>query len=77
MDFENKKLKNKGLVSEKDRSKVSFECGKTGFFLTLFFHHLHSTIRNVLGAKSKIKDLANILDSNSGCLSSEIENKFQ
>jgi len=31
LDFENKKLSNKGRVDEKERMKVCFECGKVGF----------------------------------------------
>ena len=77
LDFENKKLRKETGINEKERSKVSFECGKTGFYLTLFFFHLQATIKKVVGASKDIHDLATILDSNHGCLSSEIENKFQ
>jgi hypothetical protein len=31
LDFENKKLKNKGKIDEKQRILTCFECGKTGF----------------------------------------------
>jgi hypothetical protein len=31
LDFENKKLANKGKVDEKERMKVCYQCGKTGF----------------------------------------------
>ena len=77
LDFENKKLKNKGKVNEKERSKVSFECGKTGFYLTLFFYHLNKTIEKATNSSKNIQDLAKLLDSNHGCLPSELENAFQ
>jgi len=54
LDFENKKLKGKGMVNESERSKISFECGKTGFYLTLFFHSLKKTISKVLGESKSI-----------------------
>ena len=76
LDFENKKLQNKGKVNEKDRSRVSFECGKTGYYLTLFFHHLHKTIAKVTPSRD-LTELAKVLDSNHGCLSFELENAFQ
>jgi hypothetical protein len=44
LDFENKKLQNKGKVDEKERIKVCFECGKTGFMLNMFFKHLNDSI---------------------------------
>jgi len=47
LDFENKKLSKQGKISEKERSKVSFECGDTGFYLTLFFYHLSNTLKKV------------------------------
>jgi hypothetical protein len=76
LDFENKKLQNKGKVNEKDRSRVSFECGKTGYYLTLFFYHLHKTIAKVTPSRD-LTELAKVLDSNHGCLSFELENAFQ
>jgi hypothetical protein len=76
LDFENKKLQNHGKVDEKERSLVSFECGKTGFHLSLFFHHLKATLEKVAGKKS-IMDLATVLDSNHGCLSFALENELQ
>jgi hypothetical protein len=30
LDFQNKKLKNKGKVDEKQRVKVCYECGRVG-----------------------------------------------
>lgn len=45
LDFENKKIKGRGMgVKEEERSKVSFECGKTGFFISVFFVHLNKTL---------------------------------
>ena len=45
LDFENKKLKGMGMgVKEEERSKVSFECGKTGFFISVFFVRLNSVL---------------------------------
>lgn len=77
LDFENKKINKISKVNEKDRSRVSFECGKTGFYLTLFFHHLNQVISKATGGSGDLQDLAKVLDSNHGCLSSELENEFQ
>lgn len=78
LDFENKKIKNKGKVDEKERIKVCFECGKTGFYLNLFFLHLNNAIEKVTGAAPKSYDkLSQALDDNSGCLSLDLENAFQ
>ena len=65
------------MVNESERSKISFECGKTGFYLTLFFHSLKKTISKVLGESKSIQDLGKALDDNHGCLSSDLENALQ
>jgi hypothetical protein len=78
LDFENKKIKNLGKVDEKARIKVCFECGKTGFYLNLFFLHLNNTIQKLTASGPKQFDkLTTALDSNYGCMSSELENQFQ
>ena len=77
LDFEEKK-KRKGQmkVDENLRSKVSFECGKTGFYITLFFVHLLKTLKSAVPQGKQVDELASILDSNEGCLDSKIEDKF-
>ena len=70
---------NKGLVNEQERATTSFECGKTGFYLTLFFHHLDEVMnKDLLKEKSpkRLDKLASILDSNHGCLNESFENSF-
>jgi len=57
LDFENKKLKNSGRVDEKERIKVCFECGKTGFMLNLFFKHMNDAIEKITG---KPKDMTKL-----------------
>ena len=59
------------------RSKVSFECGKTGFYLTLFFVHLSKTLRKVTPKGKSLFEVGDLLDTNHGCLDSSIENAFQ
>ena len=59
------------------RSKVSFECGKTGFYITLFFVHLMKTLKNSVPEGKQTDELASILDSNHGCLDANLENSFQ
>lgn len=78
LDFEEKK-KRKGQmkVDETQRSKVSFECGKTGFYITLFFVHLLKTLKNAVPQGKPFDELSVILDSNHGCLDSKIEDSFQ
>jgi len=49
LDFENKKFKGKQKVNEEQRNKICFECGKTGFFFSLFFKTLNDTIQSVSG----------------------------
>lgn len=78
LDFENKKLKGKGMgVKEEERSKISFECGKTGFFLSVFFVKLHNTLERVGGQNKNIDEISKVLDENFGCLGFEVENTFQ
>lgn len=77
LDFEDKKAKGKGQVDEKERSKVSFECGKTGFYISLFFVHFNKTLAGVIPEGKRFTDISDLLDSNHGCLSTQIENQFQ
>lgn len=77
LDFENTKLKNNGKVDEKERIKVCFECGKTGFFLNVFFRYFSNIIEKVVSEKKEMNKLSETLDSNHGSLSSELENQFQ
>lgn len=78
LDFENKKLKNRKSVNEKERSKVSFQCGKTGFYLSMFFFHLNNTINKVVGETNRnFESLVKAMDENHGCLSTELENELQ
>jgi len=77
LDFEEKKKRRGQIkVDENLRSKVSFECGKTGFYITLFFVHLLKTLKNAVPEGKTVNDLANILDSNNGCLDTKIEDGF-
>jgi hypothetical protein len=77
LDFENKKIKGRGMgVKEEERSKVSFECGKTGFFLSVLFTKLNSTLQKVGGQAKDINEIAKQMDENYGCLSFEVENLF-
>ena len=78
LDFENKKLKGKSMgVKEEERSKISFECGKTGFYLSVFFVKLNATLENVGGQAKNIDDISKQLDDNFGCLGFDLENNFQ
>ena len=82
LDFEaqsKKKKKNVNpiKVDESQRAKVSFMCGKTGFYLTLCFHHINSLLTSLTGNDKDMSKLSTLLDQNHGCLSSSQENKFQ
>lgn len=77
LDFENKKIKGKGNVKESERGRVSFECGKTGFFISLFFVHLQRTFANVCGEDKDFNKMVDQMDSNHGCLTFNTENSFQ
>lgn len=55
--------KNKSKVDEKKRLEVTFELGKTGYYLNLFFLHLFDTIQ-----KAGNQTLVKTLDANYGCL---------
>jgi len=78
LDFEAKKMKGRQLISEKERKKVSFQCGKTGFYFTMFFHQLNQSIEKVTGSAPKnMEELTKALDGNFGCLDMQIENELQ
>jgi hypothetical protein len=65
LDFEakrSKKNKNAGKVDESQRAKVSFECGKTGFYLTLCFHHINNLLAKLTGSEKDLSKLSALLD---------------
>jgi hypothetical protein len=41
LDFEASNIKGRSLVNEEVRKKVTFEAGKTGFLLTMFFNEIN------------------------------------
>ena len=70
-------MKGKQLVSEKERKKVSFQCGKVGFQFTMFYYHLNKTLQSVTGSTPKnMEELTKALDNNHGCLDMKLENEF-
>ena len=46
LDFQNKKIKNKGKVKENKRMEVCFETGKVGAQITSFFHHMNNVLQS-------------------------------
>ena len=77
LDFENKKIKGRAMgVKEGERSKVSFECGKTGFFISVFFVKLNEAFQRVGGYAKNIETISRQLDDQYGCLSYENETLF-
>lgn len=49
LDFEDKSKKTKPKISESERSRVSFDCGKTGFCISMFFVMLNKVLMKAMG----------------------------
>lgn len=77
LDFQDKELKDKGQVSEKQRLKITWEVSRTGSFLLMFYFNLNKTIEKALNGSKNMDDFSKILDKNHGCLPSELEDELQ
>lgn len=73
LDHTNYTHKNKNIIVEENRSEVCFKTGLTGFHLTLIAFELAA----LFSRYGKLSSFDADVDSNFGCLPSQVENSFQ
>ena len=76
LDHEDPKYKGKDVITEDQRSEVSFKSGIVGFHVALFYSTLNQSILEA-GESKDFNKICKQLDDNYGCLPDKLEVTFQ